>query len=1141
MFELPRKWTYAPALRQAGDSSKTEVENDADAIARSPSPSRSKSPRSNKLGRNKSSSYRSPAKALFSAFGDALSGATRVDQEKKGELGQHGQQVFEGTKRKPGVVAPRMTLSLMRKHAASSGGAKETSDLPAPSSCNLAFAFLEKIEMECGVEQAGEQGADEGRDRTEMSAHDRGTLMNENLSKTLGMMKIDPDRLKADQLFLRSLLRLDLSGNNIRRIENLDGVPQLQQLSLHSCEIEVMENLEHLHQLQKLELQYNRIAKVASIDGLRGLRFLNLEKNKLDARGLMLGSGGGAAGGGGRAALGEGVILSSRNIMGVGGTKNMRSRAGSGAATPVGGATPTSVSRRGGSFSSAASATGAADCDDETSTAASNHPGSRNRGGTRSVFPVSLRELHLSHNKISNLSTSLHFLPNLEVLTLNHNRIQSGDIGETTSGGASCVSVTASRPSSAGVASSAAGDQHAPLASARSSATQMSSHAATMQRPSRISELTASKAFLPLHRSLQNLPKLRELELDSNRIGSLSFLTTTKLPGELGVRLEGAVEQGVDRKVLEPTKGIKAGRTSSTTSGRGSSTTASTSTSFAAGAGNNAPVRVATMPSLMSLSLMSNFVSSLRVLEEDEAGGAAVASTAAAGHNKGHSQVDLSAAPLPPKPPAGPGGAASPAPALGSSSHTQCKDAPIAISSLRELFLNNNSISEIAPNLGGVFTSLEALDLSGNPIKGPVEAVVQQLAANFGETLGELHIKVVQEGKNQDDEIPNREQITVAVENKACSPGLESRTTEASTNASSSSSTPIDGSTSKGSKLLNAATNSSNSDVDPAFDAVLKESSRWKALAFLNDEPVPIGWRAAGRTGGGASGPSSAAFLDDSLTSLDNVLDDDDEVGGPGAGGAPRRDGQRVLASDAATGAGRDEGEDTGSLTLHLDEGQRKKASDVSRQLQIMKVQQAEQLQEDGKTLVEKLVPSKRKFMREPELREWEVQQQDNLNAFQRHMHLLLHSSERELGRFDRAIARHEEIIRREEFLQGEKVQAEVDRQREATDSGSRSSRGSAGNTAKIEESTAGTSIGGRPSKAAVNNYEGLGRRSKKITAKGPQASSSPSSATLERVLEEDWKETESVAEEQFAKWRIDFDLKTKGMEEVLLFIDPPW
>ena len=56
------------------------------------------------------------------------------------------------------------------------------------------------------------------------------------------------------------------------------------------------------------------------------------------------------------------------------------------------------------------------------------------------LFPASLKELHLSHNRISNLNSGLFHMRQLQILTLNDNELWCGDDGFVDDDGTSSAS-----------------------------------------------------------------------------------------------------------------------------------------------------------------------------------------------------------------------------------------------------------------------------------------------------------------------------------------------------------------------------------------------------------------------------------------------------------------------------------------------------------------------------------------------------------------------------------------------------------------------------------------------------------------------------------------------------------------------------
>ncbi|XP_063686349.1 centriolin-like isoform X2 [Bolinopsis microptera] len=91
---------------------------------------------------------------------------------------------------------------------------------------------------------------------------------------------------RQDNLWMIKKLDLTLSEKGsyikkIKRIENLDGLVQLEQLSLSHNVIEKIENVSHLKCLRVLNLSYNSIQKIESISSLTNLETLNLSHNNI--------------------------------------------------------------------------------------------------------------------------------------------------------------------------------------------------------------------------------------------------------------------------------------------------------------------------------------------------------------------------------------------------------------------------------------------------------------------------------------------------------------------------------------------------------------------------------------------------------------------------------------------------------------------------------------------------------------------------------------------------------------------------------------------------------------------------------------------------------------------------------------------
>lgn len=88
--------------------------------------------------------------------------------------------------------------------------------------------------------------------------------------------------LKSHAAHLRSL---DLSSNNLSRIEGLGGMAKLKELKLYGCQISRLQGLEDCIALSALHLEDNRIPELSGLENLRALEYLNLDKNRLQKLG----------------------------------------------------------------------------------------------------------------------------------------------------------------------------------------------------------------------------------------------------------------------------------------------------------------------------------------------------------------------------------------------------------------------------------------------------------------------------------------------------------------------------------------------------------------------------------------------------------------------------------------------------------------------------------------------------------------------------------------------------------------------------------------------------------------------------------------------------------------------------------------
>ena len=87
---------------------------------------------------------------------------------------------------------------------------------------------------------------------------------------------------------LSQLQSLELFENQISKLENLEGLSQLQNLVVMSNQISKLENLEGLSQLQYLVVSNNQISKLENLEGLSQLKVLDLNQNKLTSQNFNL-------------------------------------------------------------------------------------------------------------------------------------------------------------------------------------------------------------------------------------------------------------------------------------------------------------------------------------------------------------------------------------------------------------------------------------------------------------------------------------------------------------------------------------------------------------------------------------------------------------------------------------------------------------------------------------------------------------------------------------------------------------------------------------------------------------------------------------------------------------------------------------
>jgi internalin A len=104
-------------------------------------------------------------------------------------------------------------------------------------------------------------------------------LENDSISIDLSFMRLTeiPDL----SIYAHKLVKLNLSYNQITKIERLDTLTNLHELNLFDNKITKIEGLDTLTNLQILYLSYNQITEIEGLDTLTNLQILSLYKNKI--------------------------------------------------------------------------------------------------------------------------------------------------------------------------------------------------------------------------------------------------------------------------------------------------------------------------------------------------------------------------------------------------------------------------------------------------------------------------------------------------------------------------------------------------------------------------------------------------------------------------------------------------------------------------------------------------------------------------------------------------------------------------------------------------------------------------------------------------------------------------------------------
>ena len=98
-------------------------------------------------------------------------------------------------------------------------------------------------------------------------------------SLTLDLSGLGLTAIAAEVAECRWIETLNLSHNQITKIEGLQQLVDLQQLDLSDNEINKIEGLDHLVNLQELHLTENVITEIAGLEKLANLKMLSLHKN----------------------------------------------------------------------------------------------------------------------------------------------------------------------------------------------------------------------------------------------------------------------------------------------------------------------------------------------------------------------------------------------------------------------------------------------------------------------------------------------------------------------------------------------------------------------------------------------------------------------------------------------------------------------------------------------------------------------------------------------------------------------------------------------------------------------------------------------------------------------------------------------
>lgn len=107
-------------------------------------------------------------------------------------------------------------------------------------------------------------------------------VIDENLIReSIKVYNLENKILNQDNIEFSVLRILCLSYGNILKIQNLQGLYQLEKLYLDNNQITDIEGLDHLEKLRWLDLSFNCIESIKNLDKLKQLTDLSLYSNDI--------------------------------------------------------------------------------------------------------------------------------------------------------------------------------------------------------------------------------------------------------------------------------------------------------------------------------------------------------------------------------------------------------------------------------------------------------------------------------------------------------------------------------------------------------------------------------------------------------------------------------------------------------------------------------------------------------------------------------------------------------------------------------------------------------------------------------------------------------------------------------------------